>query len=149
MYGINMENSAPGSSQEAILFQQPVFGDEYMIPKRGKIEPDRYNRLTWIVGEQMLAVIINDEVRYCGTDFPYMKTDFREIPAATVVIGGNGQGKICLKSICVSQLRQSVKRLMNGDFRISIRRSNNVLDNIHPLITMHYGENYWFNGCAR
>ena len=24
-----------------------------------------------------------------------------------------------------------------------------MLDNIHPLITMHYGENYWFNGCAR
>jgi hypothetical protein len=28
-------------------------------------------------------------------------------------------------------------------------QSNNIIPNIHQLITMHYGENYWFNGCAK
>lgn len=29
------------------------------------------------------------------------------------------------------------------------KQSNNIIPNIHQLITMHYGENYWFNGCAK
>jgi hypothetical protein len=28
-------------------------------------------------------------------------------------------------------------------------RANHLMSNIHPLVTFHYGENYWFNGCAR
>ena len=27
--------------------------------------------------------------------------------------------------------------------------NSNIITNIHQLITHHYGENYWFNGCAR
>lgn len=23
------------------------------------------------------------------------------------------------------------------------------MQNIHPIVTLHYGENYWFNGCAK
>jgi len=29
------------------------------------------------------------------------------------------------------------------------KQSNNMIENIHRLVTDEYGENYWFNGCAR
>lgn len=29
------------------------------------------------------------------------------------------------------------------------KQSNNTIPKIHQVITMHYGENYWFNGCAK
>ena len=32
---------------------------------------------------------------------------------------------------------------------MSARQSNNIIPIIHRLITDEYGENYWFNGCAR
>lgn len=32
---------------------------------------------------------------------------------------------------------------------MEVKKSNNIIPVIHPLITMHYGENYWFNGCAK
>ena len=32
---------------------------------------------------------------------------------------------------------------------MTTRQSNNMIPSIHKLITMHYGENYWFNGCAK
>lgn len=30
-----------------------------------------------------------------------------------------------------------------------MKQSNNIISNIHQVITLHYGENYWFNGCAK
>lgn len=150
LFGINMENnSEPGLSQEAIAYEQPVFGDYRIYPKYGKIRKNEYNRLTWIIGESQLAVIINDEIRYCGVELPYMKTNLNEEPAKSIIIGGNGQGKIYLRSIQISQLKQTAKHLLKGDFMNNGRQSNNRLSEIHSLITMHYGENYWFNGCAR
>ena len=32
---------------------------------------------------------------------------------------------------------------------MTTRQSNNMIPNIHRLVTDEYGENYWFNGCAR
>lgn len=29
------------------------------------------------------------------------------------------------------------------------KQSNNIIPVIHRLVTDEYGENYWFNGCAR
>ncbi|WP_156130807.1 hypothetical protein NYE80_03585 [Paenibacillus sp. FSL H7-0357] len=31
---------------------------------------------------------------------------------------------------------------------MEVKASNNRLPKIHPMVTPHYGENYWFNGCA-
>lgn len=150
-YGINMENNADDRlSQEAICFNQPIFGDFFRYPKIGTINRNDYNRLTWIIGEKHFAVIINDEVRFCGINFPYMTADLRLQPARPVIIGSNGQGKIFFRAIRVSQLKQAPKiKIKEGVLAMITRQSNNTIPNIHQVITMHYGENYWFNGCAK
>lgn len=151
LFGVNMENNADQRlSQEAIAFHQPLFGDYTLLPKRGGITPGVYNTLTWIVGEQHFAVIINGEVRYCATGFPYMGVDLSRQQSRTILIGSNGQGKRFIRSIRLSQLVQSRKnRLKEGDFAVITKRSNNMIPRVHPLITKHYGENYGFNGCAK
>ncbi len=150
-YGVNMENNAdPRLSQEVIRFHQPIFRDVFLYPGRGRIQPNIYNRLTWIVGEKHLAVILNGEVRYCGMRFPYMQADWRGQRAEIIRIGSNGQGKRYFRSIRVSQLKRAPKiQIKEGALTMITKPSNNAIPNIHQLITMHYGENYWFNGCAR
>ena len=32
---------------------------------------------------------------------------------------------------------------------MAVQQSNNLIPNIHPVINMYYGENYWFGGCAK
>ena len=150
MFGVNMgNNSEPGLSKEAITLRQPVFDNEYSFPKRGSLLEKEYNHVTWIVGTKYLVVVINDEIRYCGTNFPYMNTDLREEGTHPIVLGGDGQGKLCFKEIKITQLKNKRKELLRGSYSMNLRRSNNQLENIHQLITMHYGENYWFNGCAK
>lgn len=110
MFGINMDNNPDERlSQEAICFHQPVFGDYHRYPKRGGIRPGVYNRLTWIVGLKHFAVIINDEIRYCGVDFPYMSADLSCQKALPVIIGSNSSIKKYFRSIRVSQLMQQPK----------------------------------------
>jgi hypothetical protein len=155
MYGVNMNNNADDRlSQEAICFTQPFFGDYWInyfrFPKLGRINKYEYNRLTWIVGEKHFAVVINDEVRYCGVNFPYMNADLRLQQPLPIIIGSNGQGRIFLKAVRVSQLKQTPKmKIKEGALTMVTKQSNNIIPNIHQLITMHYGENYWFNGCAK
>ena len=150
VFGINMENR-PGDyvNGEAISFNQPIFKDYFIYPERGRINKNEYNHLTWIVGEKHFAVIINNEVRYCGVNFPYMKVDLTHEKAQPIVIGSNGQGLKYFRSIRVSQLmhRQKVK-MKEGAFKIAAKQSNHLIPNIHRLITSEHGENYWFNGCA-
>ena len=72
LFGINMYNHTDERlSRKAICFHQPVFGDYYSFPGRGAILPEVYNHLTWIVGQNHFAVIINEEIRYCGRNFDY------------------------------------------------------------------------------
>ena len=151
VFGINMDNNAdPRLSQEAIRFHQPIFRDFYNFPKRGKIIPNEYNRLTWIFGAKHTAVIINGEVRYCGVNFPYMSLDLSREEARPIVIGSNGQGKKYFKSIKISQLIQPQKnKLKSEELIMTTKRSNNIIPIIHRLVTDEYGENYWFNGCAK
>lgn len=151
MYGVNMDNNADDRlSQEAIRFNQPIFGENFYCPRVGKINRCEYNKLIWIVGEKHFAVIINDEVRYCGVNFPYMTADLRLQPSLPILLGSNGQGKIFLKSVRVYQLKLTPKlKIKEGALTMVTKQSNNILPNIHQLITMHYGENYWFNGCAK
>lgn len=150
MFGVNMDNnSESGLSKEAVCFNQPVFGDYFRYPRLGRFELDAYNRLTWIVGEKHFAVIINGEVRYCGVNFPYMTLETRMLPAHPIIIGSNGSRKKIFRSVAVSQLRYTPKILIQGGvLRMNTRQSNNIIPGIHRLITHHYGENYWFNGCA-
>lgn len=151
MFGINMQNKADERlSQEAISFRQPIFGDYFNFPGRGKINHGVYNRLTWIVGEKHFAIIINGEIRYCGINFPYMSADLSQQKPRPIIIGSDGQGKRYFRSIKVSQLAKTQKfKIKEGELTMITKRSSNIIPNIHPLITKHYGENYWFNGCAK
>jgi DNA-binding transcriptional MerR regulator len=151
MFGINMENHADERlSREAIAFTQPIFGDHFSYPGRGRVRHGAYNHLTWIVGAKHFAVIINGEVRYCGTKYPYMAADLQAQEPHPVIVGSNGQGKVFFRSIRVSQLRGAPRiRTRQGALATAVRQSNNAIPGIHQLITSRHGENYWFNGCAR
>lgn len=148
-FGINMNNRS-SVREEAISFHQPVFHDLYNFPNRGWIKPNEYNHVTWIIGQKHLAVIINGEIRYCGTNFPYMLLDLNREEAYPVVIGSNGQGMKYFRKIRISQLAYSqTNKIKNGELTINTKQSNNLIPIIHRLITDEHGENYWFNGSAR
>ncbi|WP_055668815.1 MerR family transcriptional regulator [Desnuesiella massiliensis] len=151
LFGINMENKADSRlSKEAICFNQPILGNYFTYPKLGRIKYNEYNTLTWIVGEKHFAVVINGEVRYCGVNFPYMVSDLYLQKPETIIIGSDGQGKKYFRAITVSQLKTTPKiKIKQGGLIMSTKQSNNIIPNIHQLITMHYGENYWFSGCAK
>lgn len=148
---VNMDNNAdPRLSEEALQFSQPGFGGKFAYPKLGRINHGVYNHLTWIVGPRHFAMILNGEVRYCGINFPYMSADLRLEKPQPITLGSNGHGKIFLRSVKVSQLVQPPKLVVkSGALVIAERPSNNIIPVIHPIITSHFGENYWFNGCAK
>lgn len=155
-FGINMDNQASdGVSEsvmrrESIVFRQPIFSDLYDFPGRGKIRYGEYNHVTWIVGEFHLAVIINGEIRYCGTGFPYMSLDLGAEKEREIVIGSNGQGMKYFRSIRISQLAHMPKtKLKKEGLLMLARKSNHTIPTLHRLVTDEYGENYWFNGCAK
>ncbi len=148
-FGINRGNDNEQMVQ-AIHFHQPVFWDGFHFPGRGAIKTDEPNRLTWIVGKKHLAVIINDEVRYCGANFPYMSLDLSREVTQPIVVGAHGNDKIYFRSIRISQLAETQEiKLKEGALTMITRQSNNIIPVIHRLVTDEYGENYWFNGCAR
>lgn len=148
-FGVNMGN---GNEQmiQAIRFHQPIFGDSFRFPGRGAIKKNEMNFLTWIVGEKHLAVIINGEIRYCGVNFPYMSLDLSHKEACPIVIGTHGNDMIYFRSIRISQLTKTQKnKLREGELIMITKQSNNIIPVIHRLVTDEYGENYWFNGCAK
>lgn len=156
-FGVNMGNhattdawtSAP-AREEALSFRQPVFRDFFSFPGRGKIKASGYNDVTWIVGAKQLAAVINGEIRYCGINFPYMALDLGREKARAIVIGSNGQGMKYFKSIRISQLAYTPKpKFRKSELVLAVKRSNNLIPHIHRLVTDEYGENYWFNGCAK
>lgn len=151
LYGINMENKADSRlSKEAICFNQPMLGDYFSYPGLGRIKYNEYNTLNWIVGEKHFAVIINGQVRYCGVNFPYMVSDLYLQKPETIIIGSEGQGRKYFRSITVSQLKTTPKiKIKQGELIMAAKQSNNRIPIIHQPITMRYGENYWFNGCAK
>ncbi len=147
-FGINMNNHS-SCREEAISFHQPIFHDLYNFPNRGRIKPNEYNHVTWVVGQKHLAVIINGEIRYCGTAFPYMSLDLNREEAYPIVIGSNGQGMKYFRKIRISQLAYSqTNKIMNGELTVNIKRSNNLIPIIHRLIIEEYGQIYRFNGSA-
>lgn len=79
-----------------------------------------------------------------------MSTDLYLQRPETITIGSNGQGKKYFRSIKISQLKTTPKlKIKQGGLTMALNQSNNIIPNIHQVITMHYGENYWFNGCAK
>jgi len=127
-----------------------MFWDDYNFPERGATKTDELNRLTWIMGKNHLAVIINSEVRYCGINFPYMSLDLSRETTELILIGTEGNEKIYIRSIRISQLAETQKnKLKKGELTMITKQSNNIIPVIHRLVTDEYGENYWFNGCAK
>jgi len=79
-----------------------------------------------------------------------MSIDLSRQPFLPVIIGANSSLKNYIKSIRVSQLEQKSKiKIEKGVLTMASKQSNNMITNIHRLVTDEYGENYWFNGCAR
>ena len=114
-FGVNTGNRADQLTQ-ALSFYQPIFRDYYNFPERGRVKIGEYTRLTWIVGEKHLAVIINGEIRYCGVGFPYMSLDLSREEPKPIVIGSNGQGMKYFRSVRVSQLAETTKnKLKRGN----------------------------------
>jgi DNA-binding transcriptional MerR regulator len=150
-YTINAQNHADEKlSKHAIAFDQPGIGNRVVLPNVGNIRYDEYNQLSWIIGEKHFAVMINGELRYCGIDFPYMNTDLHLQKPESIMIGSNGQAKKLFRSIKISQLKVTPKiNVKKGELTMAVKQSNNKLQNLHQMVTLHYGENYWFNGCGK
>lgn len=148
-FGVNMDNSADAQlSEEVIRFHQPIFRDVFNFSKSVRIINGEYNRLTWIIGERHLSCIINGEVCYCGVNFPYMSLDLSREEARPIIVGS--ERKKYFHSIRVSQLAATPKnKLKTGELIMITKQSNNLIHVIHRLVTDEYGENYWFNGCAK
>jgi len=126
-FGINMGNH-PNKMKQAIKFYQPIFHDLYDFPGRGAVKIGEYNHVTWIIGEKHLAVIINDEVRYCGVNFPYMTLDLSREETHPIIIGSNGQGKKYFRSIRISQLSENQKiNLKKGELTMITKQSTNYI----------------------
>jgi Predicted transcriptional regulators len=150
-FGVNTGNNPDERiSEETMKFYQPVFKNWYKFPKRGKINHNDYNRVTWIIGVKHIAVIVNGEIRYCGENFPYMGLDLSNEKSLPIIIGGDGQCMKYIREIKVSQLAYTPKNKFKKEGLLMItKRSNNIIPIIHRLVTDEYGENYWFNGCAK
>ncbi len=149
IYGINMGNGADyGSSSEAIAFHQPIIGDYYSYPKLGRIKIPEDNYLTWIVGEKHFAVIINNEVRYCGIHFPYMKMDLALQAPHEIIVASRGLNKVYFRKIMISQLKATPKiNLKKGEISMITKQSNNALPDIRGIINGMEGKNYALNDC--
>lgn len=149
-YTMNAENYAEKAMKKhAISFQQPVLGNEVVYGSIGDIPHDQYNKLTWIIGEKYFAVILNNEVRFCGINFPYMYMDLHLQTPQTIIIGTNGQGKKLFRFMKISQLKTTPKtNIKQGVLKMNVKQSNNILPNIRQIVHPEHGENYWFNGCA-
>ncbi|MDR1117189.1 MAG: hypothetical protein LBL09_02955 [Oscillospiraceae bacterium] len=114
--------------EEALRFHQPIFKDRYNFNGRGRINKNEYNRLTWIIGANHLAVFINDELRYCGVNFPYMGLDLSRELTLPIIIGSNGQGCKYFKSIRVSQLAYTPKtKIRKEELAMITKQSNNMI----------------------
>lgn len=149
-YGINMRNEADlNLSEEAIRFNQPIIKSIYNYRRLGKINIPEINHLTWIIGEKHFAVIINNEVRFCGVNFPYMKMNLSSQKTQEIMVD-NTQGihKVYFRKITVSQLKVPIKsNLKKEKLKMITRQDNNILTDIRGILHGERGENYPFDDC--
>ena len=135
-----------------ITIREPIFGvdlEHKHIASNNVIFGQDAN-IKWVVGEKYFAVIINGEIKYCGINYAYMQIDrntFKEHPAR---IAAAGNESVIIKSIKLySVVPEKINKLKKGDLKMVTKQSNNILPNLHKLVTYHYGENYNFNACMR
>ena len=151
-FAINERNNPdPVLSKHAIIFNQPIFGNEFLYPYLGEVKKGEYNSVSWIIGEKYLSVIINGEVRFCAENLPYMKTDLHYSPSHPILINGGGDMSITIRDIKVSQLEAKKKsKTKKGELTMIIKRSNNQISNIETYCVGERGENFAFDGaCER
>jgi len=151
MFAINERNNPdPMLSKRAIIFDQPIFGNQFIYPHLGAVNKGEYNSISWIVGKKYLAVIINGEVRLCAENLPYMKTNFQHFPKQPIHINGGGDMPITIKSISVSQLENKQKiKLKRGELTMITKQSNNAIQNIETYCVGERGENFAFDGACQ
>lgn len=151
-FAVNERNNPdPVLSKHAVLFSQPVFGNEYFYPHVGAVKKGEYNSVSWIIGEKYLSVIINGEVRLCAENLPYMKTDLRSLPGHPILINGGGNMPVTIRKIGVSQLETTKKiKIQKGALTMVTKRSNNLIPDIETYCVGERGENFAFDGaCER
>lgn len=137
-----------GYTKDELVIHDPIFGSECKFSNKGGINKKEYNHLSWIVGEKYFAVILNGEVRHCGVDYPYMQTNLDRQDAFPVSVGSNSKDILIIRSINISQIKKKKKLyIKKGELTMINKQSNNILSNIHKLVTWHFGQNYTFNGC--
>ena len=142
-------NPDPSLSKHAIIFNQPIFGNQFVYPDLGKVKKGEYNSVSWIIGEKQLAVIINGEVRFCAENLPYMKMNFEYYPTHPILINGGGDMPITIKKIVISQLEMKKKtKVKKGELMMITRQSNNAIQNIQTYCVGERGENFSFDGAC-
>ncbi|HBL84685.1 MAG: hypothetical protein A2Y17_11165 [Clostridiales bacterium GWF2_38_85] len=131
-----------------MAFMQPVFKDWQRIDEAGQINLNEFNRVSWIIGEKHFVLIINDEIRYCGVDFPYMISDFGLLQEHPILIGSEGDA-LTIRSVTVSQLKYTPKtKIKKENFNMITKQSNNILPNNRVICRGDRGENHAFPGVA-
>ncbi|MHB1152231.1 MAG: MerR family transcriptional regulator [Eubacteriales bacterium] len=137
--------------RHSLTLRQPVFGDDYTIDHIGITNPEKINKASWIVGEKYIACILNGEVKICFTDTPYMNLEAKNHTPFAITIGSDQDHyhhDLTLKNIKIVQLAQTKKVLLKkGDLIMITKQSNNILPDLHQLVTWHFGQNYVFDGC--
>ena len=152
MFAINERNNPdPALSKHAIIFNQPIFGNQFVYPHLGSVKKGEYNSVTWVIGERYLAVFINGEVRFCAENLPYMKTNFQYSPTHPIFINGGGDMPITINKIEISQLEIKKKiKTKKGELTMITKQSNNSIQNIETYCVGERGENFAFDGaCER
>lgn len=108
-------------------------------------------QICWRVGRRYFAVLLGERVLYCGENFPYMqdKANVSETYALCVA-GGRGVESILLFTITLQKLALfQPSKLSKGVLTMIQKPTNHCLPHLHPLVTYHYGENYYFDACMR
>jgi len=152
LFAVNERNDAdPALSKHALIFDQPIFGNQSVYPQLGKVKKGEYNEVSWIVGEKHLAAIINGELRFCAENLPYMKSNFQHLPAHPILLDGGGDMPITLQKVTVSQLETKKKaKTKKGELTMITKQSNNTIPNINSYCDGAKGENFAFDGaCER
>lgn len=132
------------------LADPAIFDPPVEVTDISAAEIEAANPPLWTADAELdkLIPINNGEIRYCGTNFPYMSLDLSRLEAQPIFIGSERLKYI--RSIRVSQLIQTQKnKCKTGELIMITKQSNNIIPVIHRLVTDEYGENYWFNGCAK
>ena len=105
----------------------------------------------WLIGERHCAFVLGGETVVCCTDMTYMQMDCATHTAEPLKLSAaNGFDRITVSEITLCSMEPHPKsNVRKGDLCMIQRPHNNILPNIHPLCTWHFGENYPFNACMK